>query len=271
MSFENNYTLGRGRIYFARRDPNTGLLGGERYLGNTPEFNTNFESEELPHYSSDRGVREKDASAVLQINRTGSLITDNISPENVALFFFGTEQALTVAQTTVTKEQVGVTGVGVEKGMFYQLGQTAANPSGARAVIFPGASGTAFSVTKKGTATALVSGVDYVLDAALGRLEILPSSTTVKDGNILEVTYTVSASKRTRIISGSAAIEGTLRFVAVNPVGKNVDYYMPHVKLSPNGDYALKGDEWQQMPFTVEIMKPENMEALYADERAQTA
>ena len=45
---------------------------------------------------------------------------------------------------------------------------------------------------------------------------------------------------------------------------------MPSVKLSPNGDYALKSDEWQQIPFNVEILKPEGMEAVYADDRPVT-
>lgn len=270
MAFENNYTLGRGRIYFARRD-SLDRLGGERYLGNTPEFNANFESETLDHFSSDRGIREKDASVILQINRTGNLITDNISPENVALFFFGSEAPLTVAETTVADEQVGVTGIGVEKGMFYQLGQTTNNPSGARGVVYPGVVGppdTQF-VLKKGV-TVLVHGTDYTLDADLGRIEILETSVTVEEGDVLTATYTVAASTRKRIISGSAPIEGALRFVAVNPTGDNIDYFMPSVKLSPNGDYALKSDEWQQIPFNVEILKPEDMEAVYADGRAIT-
>lgn len=259
---DNNYTLGRGEIYFSRLDPVTGLLGGERYLGNTPEFNLTFEEEKLDHYGSDRGVREKDASVTLQINRTGSLITDNINPQNVALFFFGSTEALTVAQTTVTDEEIN----GVEIGMFYQLGMTPANPSGARQVIFPGTAGTEFEVSVAGGA-ALVSGTDYILDTALGRIEILAGG-TVQDGDNLTVTYSVSASTRQRIISGSQAVAGALRFIAYNPTGDNIDYFLPSITLSPNGDYALKAEEWQQIPFSVEVLKPETGEALYADGRA---
>lgn len=265
MAFKNNYTLGRGRIYFARRDA-LGNLGGERYLGNTTEFNTNFESETLDHYSSDRGIREKDESVILQINRTASLTTDNISPPNVALFFFGDEQALTVAEATVTDEQIGITGIGVTKGMFYQLGTTAQNPSGARGVVSPGAGATAFTLSIKDGAD-LELGVDYVLDAEMGRIEILETSNLIQGGEVLTAGYTVAASTRTRIISGSSPIEGALRFVSANPTGANFDYYMPSVKLSPNGDYALKSDEWQQIPFTVDVLKPENMEAIYVDGR----
>lgn len=263
-SIDNNYTLGRGEIYFARRDPITKLLGGERYLGNTPEFNLTFESENLEHFSSDRGIREKDRSVILQITRSGSLITDNVNPQNVALFFFGTTEALTVAQTSVTGEAIN----NVEVGMFYQLGATVANPSGARKVIYPGAAGTTFAMTKSGGG-ALVAGTDFLLEADLGRIEILPDGTIV-DGDDLLVNFTVAASNRTRIISGSSPVEGALRFIAYNPTGENIDYYLPSVALSPNGDYALKSDEWQQIPFNVEVLKPDNGEALYADSRALT-
>ena len=270
MAFENNYTLGRGEVYFARRDPITGLLGGERYIGNTPEFNLTAEEEKLEHFSSDRGIRVKDATVTLQVNYTGTISCDNIDAENIALFFLGESQDLTVAQATVTAEQVGVTGVGVEKGMFYQLGASANNPSGSRGVIFPGSAGTAFSLTKG--AVELVSGVDYIVNGPLGRLEILDTSVTVEDGDILTATYTIAGSTRRRVISGSTAVSGSLRYVAYNPEGEQIDYFMPSVTLSPNGDFALKSDEWQVIPFNIDVTKRDaDTAAIYAEGRAVTA
>jgi hypothetical protein len=270
MAFTNNYTLGRGEIYFARKDPVTGNLGGERYIGNTPAANLTAEEEKLEHFSSDRGIRIKDKTVTLQVNYTGTLEVDNIDYENVALFFLGESEQLTIAQTTVTAEQVGITGVGVEKGMFYQLGTTANNPSGAKGVIFPGAAGTAF-VLNKGAA-ALVHGTDYRLDAALGRIEILESSVTVEDGDVLTCTYTVAASTRKRVISGSTAVNGSLRYIAYNPEGEQIDYFMPSVTLSPNGDFALKSDEWQVIPFNIDVVKRDDLTAaIYADGRALSA
>lgn len=265
MSLENNYSLGRGELFFAPFKAGTNTPTGERYLGNTPEFNLSFESEDLEHFSSDRGIRELDKSVLLQVTRSGSLITDHVSPKNVALFFFGTTEALTVAETGVSGEQVGVTGVGVEAEMFYQLGMTTGNPSGARQIIYPGAGGTAFALKK--AATTYVHGTDYVLDAELGRIEIL-SGGAIVDGDVLTCDYTVAASTRTRIISGSAPVQGALRFIAYNPVGDNIDYYLPSVSLSPNGDFALKTEEWQQIPFNIKVLKPSGKEALYADGRA---
>ena len=270
MAFENNYTLGRGEVYFARRDPITGLLGGERYIGNTPEFNLTAEEEKLEHFSSDRGIRVKDATVTLQVNYTGTISCDNIDAENIALFFLGESQDLTVAQATVTAEQVGVTGVGVEKGMFYQLGASANNPSGSRGVIFPGSAGTAFSLTKG--AVELVSGVDYIVNGPLGRLEILDTSVTVEDGDILTATYTVAASTRERVISGSTAIEGELRYISFNPKGQQRDFFMAAATLSPNGDFPLKADEWQVIPFNVEVTKKnDDTPAIIADGRPLTA
>jgi hypothetical protein len=264
MAFENNYTLGRGEVYFARKDPVTGILGGERYIGNTPECNLTAEEEKLEHFSSDKGVRVKDANVTLQVNYTGTVSCDNIDNENVALFFLGDTATLTVAQSTVTAAPIN----DVERGMFYQLGMTPNNPSGARKVIFPGSAGTTFTLTKL-PSTLLVHGTDYVLNAALGRIEILSTSVTVVDGDDLVCTYTVAASTRNRMISGSTAISGALRYIAYNPEGKQIDYYMPSVTMSPNGDFPLKSDEWQVIPFNLDVTKRDDATAaVYADERA---
>jgi hypothetical protein len=253
MSEDLLYTLGRGEVYFDQFLPGTTTISGERYLGNTSEFNLTFAATKLDHFSSDHGIKEKDKSITLEINRSGTLKTDQISPENVALFFFGSTEALAVTQATVTNEPVGLTGAGVEPGMFYQLGMTPQNPSGARKVIYPGASGTLF-VLKKGSTT-LTYGTDYSLNTDLGRVEILEGG-TVLENDLLTCTYTVAASTRTRIISGDVPVEGAVRFIAFNPEGDNIDYYLPSVSLTPNGDYALKGDTWQEISFNIDVLKP---------------
>lgn len=263
MAFSNNYTLGRGEVYFARLDPVTGILAGERYIGNTPECNLTAEEEKLEHFSSDRGVRVKDATVTLQVNYTGTISCDNIDHENVALFFLGDTAALTVAQTTVAAEPIN----NVELGMYYQLGMTTNNPSGARKIIYPGAGGTAFTLTKL-PSTLLVHGTDYVLNADLGRIEILDTSLTVDDLDDLVCTYTMAASTRQRMISGSTAISGALRYIAFNPKGVQIDYYMPSVTLSPNGDFPLKSDEWQVIPFNLDVTKRDDATAaVYGDRR----
>jgi hypothetical protein len=264
MAFKNNYTLGRGEIYFARLDPVTGIYGGERYIGNTSEVNLSAAEEKLDHFSSDRGIRVKDATVSLQVDYTGTLSCDNINVQNVGLFFLGSSESLTIAQSTVTDEPVS----DVEVGMFYQLGMTASNISGARAIVYPGVSATLF-VVKKG-ATTLLHGTDYTLNAELGRIEILEGGAIV-DGDDLLVTYTVAASTRSRVISGTTAIKGALRYISYNPEGDQRDFYAPYVTLSPNGDFPLKSDEWQTIPFNIEITKrDDDTDAIVWDDRATT-
>lgn len=249
----NNYTLGRGEIWFAQYLTGTTTPGGELYLGNTPELSFTAEQENLDHYSSDRGVRIKDESVLLQLDYSGSFITDNISPDNLSYFFLGESMTSTATSTTVTGEAIA----DVMKGRTYQLGTSASNPAGVRKV-------SAVSV-KKG-ATTFVAGTDYVLDATLARIEILTTGAIV-EGDDLTVDYTIDVSSRSRVISKSKTIEGALRYIAYNPAGQNIDYFLPWVKITPNGDFTLKGDEWQQLPFTLEVLKKGTLESVYMEGR----
>lgn len=262
----NLYTLGRGKLYFAQYLPGTTTPGGERYLGNTPALALTISTDNLDHFSSDQGVKEKDDSVALQTNRTGSFSTDNIDPKNVALFFFGSASALAVTGATVTDEHLD----DVVLDTYYQLGTTPSNPSGARALDIHTAGPPAKNIILKKASTEYVEGVDYTVDMARARVYIIPTGTIVA-GDDLTVSYKTKTSTRTRIISGSVAIEGALRFVANNPKGVQIDYFLPYVKITPNGDYALKGDDWQVIPFNIEALKKGDLEAIYADGQAVTA
>lgn len=253
-----NYTLGRGKVHFSRFKTGTQVPAGFYYIGNTPEFNLTIESETLDHFSSDEGIREKDDSVPLEVTRTGSLITDNIDPKNVALFFFGEEVTVTqavVASSTETLEDI-------KAGHSYKLGVTNNNPTG-----YFGINPTGFEVEVGGGGAALVAGTDFEMNYDTGMLTFLEGSLLATDGADIDVTFAVRESTRDRVISGSTPVEGAMMYVAFNPKGKNFDYYLPYVKITPNGDYALKGDEWQQIPFTIEALKPTTGEAIYMDGR----
>lgn len=256
MAAPQNYTLGRGEIYFARFLPNTQTPGGERYFGNTPEFSLTIESENLDHYSSDRGVREKDDSVPLQTDRSGSMTTDSINPDNVALFFFG--EASNVVVTAATGQTDSFTGS--PAGLAVQLGMNANNPTGARNV-------SNVAITTTPSTPELVVNVDYTIDTARGRV-LFEDTDNVRALTKVDFTFDVGASTRKRIISGSTPIEGALRYIARNPKGEDFDYYFPWVKLAPNGDYQLKSDEWQTIPFSIEILKKPGLEAIYCDGKA---
>jgi len=243
------YTLGKGEVYFDQGS-------GERYLGNTTEFNITIESENLDHFDSDNGIKTKDDSVVTQITRNGTLTTDNMSKENVALFFLADVSTVTQLATPVVDEQIN----NIKKGYFYQLGKTVSNPQGVRNV-------SSVTVTKA-PATNLVLNTDYTLDAALGRIQLLESSVTLTDLDDLLVDYTPAANTRDRIATSSAAsLTGSIRFVSKNPKGTQRDFYIPKVTLRPSGDFALKGEDWQSASFSVEIGENTGQAAIYIDGR----
>jgi len=252
---KQNYTLGRGKV-FVSRYVNGVASGAYDYIGNTPEFSLNIESETLDHYSSDEGIREKDDSVPLEVNRTGSMTTDNINPKNVALFFFGSESTLTQASVASATETL----TGIKDGSSYKLGVTQSNPVG-----YFGIDETGFAVAVAPGGTALVEGVDYTMDFANGMIQFIEGSLIATDGTDIEVTYAVAASTRSRVISGSEPVECAIRYTTKNPKGEDCQFFFPYVKLTPNGDYALKGDEWQQIPLSMEILKPLSGEAIYRD------
>jgi hypothetical protein len=246
-----NYTLGRGKLYFSRFQPATQVPSFWRYMGNSPEFNLTIESETLEHTNSDAGINEVDDSVPLKVTRTGSLVVDDIQAENVALFFFGTVDVLTTVSAAGQTENFA----GVLKGMFYQIGITPTNPVGIRGV-------TAVTVTSNPPGTTYVLGTDYRLDADRGMIEIIDTGSIPAASDII-VNYGVAASSQERILSGSEPVEGAMRYLENNPRGIDRDMFLPFVKITPNGDLSLKGDEWRQIPFSLEALKPTQAEAIY--------
>lgn len=265
---DRNYTVGRGEVHFAQFQPGTQIPGGYRYLGNTPEFSLTLESTKLDHFGSDRGIREKDASVTIEVARSGSIVADEIMIENLAMFFFGNSERITQAGATIVAEQIN----GVIPGRSYQLGQTDANPVGAKKVAFPGTGPTLFTVKDDTTptATTFTANTDYVIDADRGWLTIVEGG-AIQAGDNLRVDYTTLAALYDRVISGAEPVSGALKFLTFNPVGKQFDYYLPYVSISPNGDFNLKGEEWQQIPFSMEILRKGSMEAVYLNGQPFTA
>jgi hypothetical protein len=256
-----NYVLGRGKLYFDPYASGTKTPTGERYIGNTTEFNLTVESDTLDHYDSDRGVRTKDDSVILELNRTGSLTTDNIAEENIGLFILGELSDYDQDGTPVTGEAIGEGGIPLTD-RYYQLGVTTANPQGVR-----GVSSVTVTIDPNGTSSSAVEDTDYTLDAELARLYIMEGGAI--DGQTeASVGYTPETNTRKRITTqASTSVEGAVRFISYNAKGKNKDVYMPYVTLTPSGDFALKGDDWQNMAFSVEVGELPGQSAIYVDGR----
>ena len=245
MSFpDKNYVLGSGELFFAPFAPGTRVpAGGQEYFGNTTEINLNVESESLDHFDTDHGIRQKDDSVLLEKNMSGSFITDHISPANIAKWFTGEKSIVTqvsaLAQVLVIDSVV--------KGQRYQLGVSPSNPSGIRGIA---------NYSAVQGATPLVNNVDVKWDAETGGFYVLAGSLLVDDGDEVTVTFDVSATTYNRMVSGAENnLEGEMFYRAYNGKGHNFDYFFPYVQLAPDGDYALKGDDWQQLGFTFQALQ----------------
>ena len=251
---QNKYTIPRGRVFFNPINTATDEYLGELYMGNCPSLGLSIETEKAEHYSSETGLREKDASVVLEVKRTGSLTCDNMSGTNVALFLSGSTGTITQAGASVTDEVIDVI-----PGRYYQLGLGVSTPVGARKV-------SAVVVTNGAGTTTYVAGTDYLLDADRGRLQILATGTIV--AGEIKVDYTKAATTWEGIRSGAAGeLLGALRIVSDNATGDQRDFYMPRVSLVPSGEIPViaEGTDFAQMTFDADVLKPANGEAIYVD------
>lgn len=250
---KKRYTLGRGELHFAQFRPGTLIPRGELYMGNSPAFGLTATQENLDHYNSDAGIRTKDDSILLQLDYASTLTVDNIDTDNLAYFFLADKKIITTVETPVASEAIAQ----VELGRWYQLGTSDLNPSGVRGL-------SAITLKPASAGTAYIPGTDYLTDPVNGRIFIQPGG-AITDGSSPVAAYTIDASSREQIVTAGKVIEGALRYLAKNPAGLQINYFMPHVKFTPNGDFALKGDTWQELQFNVEVITKGSLAAIYLD------
>lgn len=260
-----NYVVGKGRLFFDAFKPGTKTPIGERYFGNTPELSNSTSTDKLDHFDADKGLKVKDESIAISNELSGSFITDNINSANVAMFFSGgIEKAVVVAGTALVDPDQEVV-----RGLSYQLGTSAVMPSGTRNVtnvkvstVVPGVLPADPPVV---TLLATLPG-NVDIDLARARVYIEVDAPDIPVGSVLRFTYDQVAGTRETVIGKADVVSGALRFLSENPVGLQRDYYWPYVKITPNGDYALKSDDWQQVGFSFEVLKRDGAtERVYID------
>lgn len=93
----NNYTLGKGVLYFNRMLSDSSYEG-ERDLGNAPNFSLGFTVDQLDHLSSRSGISRKDKIVSKSVVGNIKFTLDEVNTENLNLYYFGSSAA-TSAQT----------------------------------------------------------------------------------------------------------------------------------------------------------------------------
>lgn len=241
---EQNYVLGRGKLFFERFADNvTVSKGAFRYIGSTSQVTMTAANETLDHFSTEGGLRVKDRSVLLQQDLGGSFVTTNIDDDNVALLLLGTAGADTLGALSGQSE----TFQDVVLGTYQQIGVTEAKPEGI---------GNINVLTAVAGADTLVAGTDYTIDQKTGMLYWMEGADNLTDGDDVTITYSTTAGKRSRIINAGLEIFGALKYVADNQHGTDRDKVWPYIKLMPSGDFQLKGSEdWQQITFQFEVLR----------------
>ena len=245
------YTLGRGILMFAPFAAGTQTEAGFDDLGNVPEFNLSREVETLDHFSSREGVRTKDQSVMTQNMLAGNFIADEVRRQNMAYFLGGTSSL----QTTASGTEVVTAIAKVVLGRSYQLGSTTQNPMGVHDV-------SNVVVTRSSTTIAALD--NYTVDTQSGMITILEDAEDIDAGDDLTVTFNHGAFTRQLVITSDMEIQGALKFISKAPVGMRVDWYLPWVKLTPNGDMQVISEEWATIPFNIEVLKKSGFATAYA-------
>lgn len=261
------YVIGKGRLFFNAFLAGTKTGTGERYLGNSPELSSSQSADTLDHIDADHGLNIKDESITISNELTGAFKLDSIEPENVAMWFGGThEQMVILAAAAIVSPDVTAT-----KGRWYQLGATEDSPQGTRmvnnvkvATVVP-----AVVPTDPPVVTDMLPAkvaVNFEIDLERARIYVEDDAPDVANGTVLRFTYDQEGVTREIIIGKGDEVRGAMRFIADNPHGPNKDYYWAYVKVTSNGDYALKGDTWQEMSFNYEVLKlDQKTERVYVD------
>jgi hypothetical protein len=374
ITTDNNYVVGRGRIFFNKFNPGTYIGSGERYFGNTPSLEVTQASTDLKHYSSEQGLKIQDKAVTLQKDITAQFGCDNVSEDNLN-FWWGGDSSDVVQEPSGSPitEDFTVTG-----GSFYQIGVTNGNPmgvsnldpttftatavelvaasgtvtftaqpaandtitlngtvltfvaagaagpqinlggnfpgtaqnllayinansvalgvlaTGGAAVLTltdntPGTGGNAYTLAESsagitlsgatlaggsaGSSEPLVAGVDWNPDPDGGRFQIIDQADGghVADDSVVVISYELAQADVSLLQTNEEDIYGELRFVADNPVGDNTDYFWPYVILRSSGNMQLKGDTWQEMTFSAEILQLPNMQRVYMRKRPGVA
>jgi hypothetical protein len=233
--------LGRGELFFDRFPLGTLKGEGELYLGNTPGFTVSRTFEEIQRFTSYAGQQIQIDSIITREAHSAEITTDNISMENLSLWFGSpVDYDGQAALTDVTEA------FKVKKGRWYQLG-TSVEPFGVRHVepdiefILGGAT--------------LVVAENLIVDRVEGRFYVMDDALAIDDGDNVSVTFQWRRSDSSEVTSNTDEVVGSLRYIPRNPTGDQIGYFFPYVRLKPKSQIDLKSDNWIDFSFDVEIRK----------------
>lgn len=250
----DSYQLGRGILKAALLDAN-GKPKNYVDLGNVPELSATVESEKLDHYTSRGGLRKIDKSVVLEVTSNLSFSLEDITFDNLALFFSGgTDDYTNPAIAGVTDEQF------VEDGDVVALTSYVLRTAAGEPIFGITATNAIVVESTNTTPVALVKDTDYTVTDITGEIFLNDTATVqsiITAGDGLQVTLSAdpaaTAVDELNILS-ETEVNVALRFNLEDAdTGELVIYDFYNTTISADGDYNLIAEEWSTLPMSASI------------------
>jgi len=245
-----DYNLGRGIIRLSPLDGTSGLPVAYRDLGNAPSFSLSIDVEELVHQSSRGGLRTVDKRLVISQTVNFTFVLEELSAENLAIFFSGATVSATNPAIAGIAEYLA--DASLELGRWYAIYNQS---SGSRALDIAAANLTVVS-DKAGANDTLVLNTDYTVDAEMGMVFLLTTGATAANGDTLHITLAADAgaavTTQTRGLV-SSGVDYALKFIGENPADNDqrFEVELHSVQVNADGDFSLISEsDLTQMPFS---------------------
>lgn len=252
-----DYTLGRGRLYFADIDATTGLpdANGFRFMGNCPEFNVSITAEKLEHKSSQTGLSVTDLEILKSLKVELKFSLDEQNDENMALWSAGEEGSIT--NPAIAGFSATVMTDAVKLGRWYEI----RNSSGVRAYDID-TSKLTVRRDPSGTPVTLVLNDDYEVNTKMGLIFFLadPATASLVDGDEIDVALSADAGAspvyEVKALTTTEGLSGCLLFIQENAQGSvQREFRFHEVSISADGDLGLISEEIGVMQFSGSVTK----------------
>lgn len=237
-----NYTLGKGVVYFDRKDAD-GNSTGELDLGNAPAFTISRDGESLDHFSSREGIRKKDHSVDISVGFKLRFTLDEYSMDNLDIALQG-DGVETVSQGAGTEDESLTARLDRWVPLTYHNVATG-------------------TVDITHGATHFTLGTDFTVDYVTGRI-FFYSTGTITEGEAVNAHYDYGATEYDTVNPGERTpVEGFLRFVGDPDVGPKHHLEVWRAKISLVGDLSMITNDWGTIEFEGEILEDEENHADY--------
>jgi hypothetical protein len=227
-------------VYFDRFDAD-GVKTGELDLGNAPACALAAAIESLDHFSSRKGLKEKDLSIETSLGMMVKFTLDEYAKENINLALLGDYTITNETQPSGHQVNDPVTG---HVGRYTKLHR--------RHLV----NGT-IVVTNSTGLTTYTENTDYTIDLLIGRIFVVDGGSISEDEELL-VDYDYESTSYPVINPASASpVQGFLRFVGDPDQGPKYEAEFWKAKLKCTSDINFISDDWGTLEFEAELQKDE--------------